>query len=331
MNPKKIVVPVLLLAVIGAGVWYWMGRASRPQEKGMVASGTVEATEAQLGFQATGRIESIAVREGDRVQAGQVLARLDPTETEARRQQANAQVATVRAQLAELEAGSRSEEIGQARAALEAARQREIDARRDLERTRMLFDGGAVSRESLDKAKVAVDVAAAQRTQVSEQLRLVQAGPSRERIDAARAQVAQAEAALQAADAVVGNLTLVAPFDGVVTVRHREPGEIVPAGSPVVTVMNPADRWVRIYIQENRVGAVKLGARANVSSDTYPGRTYPGEISYISSEAEFTPKSVQTTEERVRLVYQVKVRIVGDPRHDLKPGLPADVRLANEA
>lgn len=327
MSPKKIVPPVLVLTALGAGAWWYFHSRQQPADQGLGASGTVEATEAQLGFQVPGRIVALDAREGDRVRAGQVLARLDPDESEARRAQTAAQVEAARAQLAELLAGSRKEEIGQARAAFAAARDREADARRDLERNDMLFRGGAVSREVLDKSRTAVQVAAAQRAQAGEQLKLVEAGPARERIDAARAQLAQAEAALRASDAALSNLTLTAPFDGVVTVRHREPGEIVGAGAPVVTVMDPADRWVRIYIQEDRLGAVRVGAPAAIRSDTYPGKSYPGQVSFIASEAEFTPKSVQTTEERVRLVYEVKVRITGDPEHQLKPGLPADVSL----
>ncbi|HEY0970214.1 MAG TPA: HlyD family efflux transporter periplasmic adaptor subunit, partial [Gemmatimonadales bacterium] len=108
---------------------------------------------------------------------------------------------------------------------------------------------------------------------------------------------------------------------------HREAGEVVPAGSPVLTIMNPDDRWVRIYVPENRLAAVRLGMPATISSDTYPGESYPGEVTFIASEAEFTPKTVQTTEERVKFVFAVKVRITGDARGDLKPGMPADVRL----
>jgi HlyD family secretion protein len=119
-----------------------------------------------------------------------------------------------------------------------------------------------------------------------------------------------------------------APFDGVVTVRHRQMGEIVQAGSAVLSVMNRLDRWVRIYVSEARIGAVHLGQKAGITSDTFPDRSYPGEVAYISSEAEFTPKNVETREERVKLVYAVKVRITGDPGFELKPGMPADVRLA---
>ncbi|HEX3130066.1 MAG TPA: HlyD family efflux transporter periplasmic adaptor subunit [Thermoanaerobaculia bacterium] len=327
MSPKKIVIPIVLLAAAGAGVWYYTTSRKPKADGGLVAFGTVEATDAQLGFQAPGRVVSIAPREGDRVTAGQELARLERSELEARRAQAEAQVAAARANLSELEHGSRQELIAQARAAHTAAAERRSDAERDVARTRRLYEGGAVSREALDKAQTALDVARSQQTQAAEQLRLLQAGPSRETKDAARAQVAQAEAAVRGVDATLGNTVLAAPFDGVVTVRHREPGEIVPAGSPVVTVMDPRSRYVRIYIPENRVGAVRIGTRAAITADTYPGKTYPGEVSFIASEAEFTPKSVQTTEERVRLVYEVKVRVTGDPGFDLKPGLPADVKL----
>ena len=117
-------------------------------------------------------------------------------------------------------------------------------------------------------------------------------------------------------------------FDGVVTVRHREPGEIIPAGSPVLTVMNRDDRWVRIYVPETRIGAVRLGLPATITTDTDRRKAYHGVVSYISSEAEFTPKTVQTSEERVKLVYAVKVRVTDDPTYDLKPGMPADVRLS---
>lgn len=327
MSRAKIAIPVLLLAAAGAATAWFVTSRRGEADAGLVASGTVEATDAQLGFRVPGRVAALAAREGDRVTAGQELARLDSAELAARRAQAAAQVAAAEATLAEIERGARREEIAQARAGLAVAEERRADAERDLARTRRLFAGGAVAREALDKAQVALDVAKSQRTQAMEQLRLLEAGPRQERVAAARAQVAQAEAAVAAADAMLGDTVIAAPFDGVVTVRHREPGEVVPAGSPVLTVLDPGSRYVRIYIPENRVGAVRLGTRAAISADTYPDRAYPGEVSFIAAEAEFTPKSVQTAEERVRLVYEVKVRVTGDPGLDLKPGLPADVRL----
>lgn len=326
MKRMLVLLFVLAAAAAGAGYWFWY-RPAPEAANVLVASGTVEATEAQLGFTAAGRIEAIHVREGDRIQAATELARLDRTELEARRAQAIAQVSAGRAQLAELERGSRPEEVAQGRAAVAARRETLLDAERDLDRTRRLFEGGAVPRESLDKAAMSVEIARSQKTQTEEQLSLLEQGPRRERIDAQRAQVAQAQAAVQAIDAALANTIIVAPFDATVTVRHREPGEIVSPGATLLTLMNADDRWVRIYVPENRIGAVRMGMRASITSDTYPAKTYPGEVVFIASQAEFTPKSVQTTEERVKLVYAVKIRILEDADQELKSGMPADVRL----
>ena len=314
--------------VVGLVAVAWLVLRGGGGEDGWLdASGTVEATEAQLGFQAPGRISKIAVREGDRVEPGAELAWLDPEEPRARREQAAANLASAEAVLAELEEGARPEEVAQARAARNAAAEKRADAERDLGRATRLHGAGAISDQELDKARLAAEVAQSQHEQAAEQLQLVRSGPRKERIEAQRAQVRQAAAALRAADAALENAVVRAPFGGLVTVRHREPGAVVPPGSPVLTVMDPGDRWVRIYVAEDRIGAVKLGAPVSITADTYPGREYPGEVMHIASEAEFTPKNVQTQEERVKLVYAVKVRVTGDPSLDLKPGMPADVRV----
>lgn len=265
-----VVIALVLIAIAAyAGIRYFRGG----EENALFASGTVEATEAQLGFQAPGRIDEVAVHEGDAVKQGQILARLDTRETEAR--------------------------LAQARAQVQAAQVRLGQAGRDLKRSRALLGGGAIGQEAYDKALVAQQVATSDDQQ-------------------ARAQVA-------ALEAVLSNMQVRASFDGIVTVRHHEPGEIVSAGAPILTVMNPNDRWVRIYIAENRLGELQLGEKVKIATDTYPKKRYGGEVIYISSQAEFTPKNVQTTEERVKLVYAVKVRITDDPNFELKPGLPADV------
>jgi membrane fusion protein YbhG len=326
VRKRLILIVAIGATAIGAGLWFTLGR-ERAAVNTLVASGTVEATDAQLGFQTPGRIEAVVPHEGDLVRAGGELGHLDRAEMQARRQEAAAQAKAARALLQELERGYRSEEVAQGRAALTAATERLNDAKRDLDRTQRLHDGGAVSQEALDKARVAYDVAKSQYDQAQEQMKILETGPRKEKIEAQRAQLAQAEAAVQSIDATLANMVLRAPFDGVVTVRHREPGETVQAASPILTVMNRNDRWVRIYIPENRIGSVRIGQSAAVTTDTHPKKKYPGKVIFIASEAEFTPKTVQTAEERVKLVYAVKVQITDDPTYDLKPGMPADVRL----
>jgi HlyD family secretion protein len=324
MNRKRLMLIGAAVVVVAAGFTVLRGRGG---DGSLDASGTVEATDAQLGFQAAGRIDTIMVREGDRVKAGQELARLDQAELKARRQQAAAQLGAAQATLTELERGSRSEEVAQGRDQLAAANQRLTDAQRDLDRTKRLFDGGAVSREALDKAQLAFDVAQSQHDQAAQALRLLETGPRVERIEAQRAAVAAARATVGQIDAMLANAVIRAPFDGVVTVKDREIGETVSPGAPVLTVTNLNDRWVRIYIPETRIGAVHVGEDAQITADTYKGKIYRGTVSFIASEAEFTPKNVQTRDERVKLVYAVKVRITTDTTYDLKPGIPADVQL----
>ena len=291
------------------------------------ASGTVEATEADLGFQVAGRIEWLGFREGDSVTAGVQAARLDQTELQAQLRSAQASLQAARSKLQELERGFRPQEIAQARAALRGAREQLEDARRDRERARRLHGGGAISQEALDKAETAAEVAESAFDQARERVHLLEEGPRQEQVEAQRARVASAEASVARMEATLDNATVTIPFPGIITVRHREPGETVSPGLPVFTLMDPEDRWVRIYVREDRIGAISLGQEASISSDTYPDRSYEGEVTFIANEAEFTPRNVQTTEERVKLVYAVKVRITGDPDHDLKPGIPADVVL----
>jgi HlyD family secretion protein len=329
MTRERIIALVVVLLVAATATYLLAFRNASAAEPPV--SGTVEATDADLGFQVPGRIATVVPHEGDRVKAGDTLALLDRTELAARQAQARAALSAARAGLAEMERGARSEERAQAREADSTAAARLADAQRDFERTQKLFQGGAVPREAFDKASLAVDVARSAKAQADEQLKLVQAGPRAERIDAQRAAVQQAEAAVHQADAAMDNGVIRAPFDGVVTVRDREPGETVGAGAPVVTVMNLSDRWVRIYVREDRIGTVRLGEPAAITTDSYAGKSYPGAVSFIASQAEFTPRNVQTAEERVKLVYAVKVRIAGDSAYDLKPGMPADVKLGGGA
>jgi len=316
------VLGLTLLVAVGC---YLLG-CHRPTTN-LAVSGTVEATQAELGFPVGGRIVEILVREGDSVRAGQPLARLDTVESAARLSQLRAQAEAARALLLELTNGTRPEELEQARAGLTAADRAMADAESDLARAKTLAATNVVSRQSLDKAQVAYDLAYTRQAQARAQLQLLESGPRKERIAAQRAQVAMAEAQVRSMEAALANFTLRPAFDGLVSARQHEPGETVGPGAPVLTVLDPSDRWVRIYVPEPRIGAVHLGAEAGIRSDTYPDQRYAGRVSYIAQEAEFTPRNVQTAEERVKLVYAVKVRITGDPTFVLKPGMPVDVEL----
>ncbi len=323
---KPLVVGLLAVAVLILLVLWVVRRAA--EDGAITASGSIEATEADLGFGIPGRIAEVRVQEGDSVTNGRELAVLDLEEAQARSDQAVARADAAEAFLAELERGSRPEEIVQAGAALEAAVQAQVAAEQDLRRTRVLYEAGGASGEALDRTETRLASAAAERTRAAEQLELARQGPRIERIAAQRANVAQARAAVEEAASVLRDGSIRAPFPGVVTIRHREPGETVAAGAPVVSVLDRSDRWVRIYVPEDEIGRVRIGQPAAITADTYPDRTYEGRVVFIASDAEFTPSNVQTREERVRLVYEVKVRITGDPGYELKVGTPADVRLA---
>jgi HlyD family secretion protein len=326
MNKRlRIVIPAV---VVVTAVVVWLLVRNGAGEAGVIqASGTVEATEADLGFQLAGRVAEVVPQEGDVVSGGQELARLDLADQEAARSAAQAQVDAAEARLSELKRGARPEELAQSEAVARAAAERSDDALRDAERTRRLFEGGAVSRQALDKVETALQVAEAARDQADEALAMVRRGPRAETIRAQEAVVDQAKANLARAEAMLANGVIAAPFPGRITVRHREPGETVAPGAPVLTLLDPEDRWVRIYVREDQIGAVQVGMAATIFSDTYPDKTYPGEVAFIGSEAEFTPRNVQTTEERIKLVYPVKVRITDDPGFELKPGIPVDVTL----
>jgi HlyD family secretion protein len=324
---KKLVIVVLVLAASGGVITYRaLARARDPNT--ILVSGTVEATEAELGFQVSGRIEQVRAHEGDEVKPGDELASLERSELLADRGVATAQIASAQALLSEYVAGSRQEEIARAKAALAVAEDRQKSARQDLERLRGLAQQSVISRQAFDHQQTEADVAAGEVAKATEDLSLLQAGTRTERIAGQRAALAQATATLGRIDAQLGQTVIKAPFAGTVTIRHREPGEAIAPGGAVLTLQNLENRWVRIYVPGDEVGRLALGECASIGSDGFADRRYTGKVSYISRVAEFTPRNVQSTKDRVRLVYEVRVRIVGDDAIDLKPGLPGDVSFS---
>ena len=324
---KKKLIPVAVAVLLLVVLLFVVNRL-RHREEGdnLKLSGNVEVTEMNLGFKTAGRIEQRLVDEGQRVKKNDKLAVLDSREIESQVAQAEAQLRESATRLAELVAGSRPQEVEQATAQAAQAEAELQKAKIDYERAKRLYGEEAISTDRMEAAKKAYDVAVSQHRRSIEGLSLVREGPRKEEIRAAEMRVQQVKAALQAAQVRLEDTVLYAPVDGVILKKYSEPGETVAAGMPVLKLGDIANPWIKVYVKEDRIGQVKLGQRAEVTTDSYPRKTYEGSVIYISSEAEFTPKNVQTQEERVKLVFGVKVKVT-NVNDELKPGMPADVRI----
>lgn len=326
MKRWRLLVPAGVLAVAGGLAWVWNLNAQGPRDDVLMASGTVEATEVVISFRMPGILRERPVDEGDAVRQGDLLAALDQREAAARLRQAEAAVTYSRARLQELEAGYRPQEIAEAQAQVIQAQAHLGNLRDEARRAEALYQDRAISRRQRDRDVTAARVAEGQYQAARERLALLREGYRHESIAAARAQLEEAQAAAAVAQSVLDDMTIVSPMAGVVTRTHAEVGETVAAGRAVLTVNDLARPWVRVYIPESSIGKVRLGTQAEVRVDSFPGRAFLGRVTYVAAQAEFTPKNVQTQEERVKLVFGVDVR-VDNPDGALKPGMPADVYL----
>jgi HlyD family secretion protein len=323
---KKLLLATVLLLVFATIVMIFIRFRNRDQGGTLRVSGNIEVTTVELSFKIPGRVRERLVDEGEMVKTGQVIARLDPEdllhETEGRR----AEVQAARAALTELETGYRREEIAQADAAL---RRISADAERlrvDFARQLQLYKKEVISARDFDASRAAYEASQASVREARERLNLLRSGPRKETIDQARARLSGAEASLALSETRLGYAELRSSASGLVLSKNIEPGEQVTAGTPVVTVGMMDEVWMRAYISETDLGRVRVGQKATVTTDSWPGRKYQGRISFISPEAEFTPKSVQTAKERVKLVYRIKIT-VPNPNGELKPGMPADTEI----
>lgn len=301
-------------------------RRSSTTDTALRLSGNIEATDAQLGFKIPGRVAERLVSEGQRVAAGQLVARLDDVEQREQADLRRAELAAAEASLADLVAGSRPQEIATARAALRSAEADRDRARLEFTRQQELRRRDVTAARDLESAEANHAVAAARAEQAAEALKLAEEGPRKDAVAAARARVEVARAALALAETQLANTRLLAPFAGVVLSHNIEAGEFVSAGTPVITAADLAHVWVRAYVNQTDLGRLRHGQPAEVRTDTFPDKTYNGTVGFISSEAEFTPKTVQTEKERVKLVFRVKIDLE-NPADELKPGMPADVTL----
>ena len=304
-----------------------LGACSGDQADGVItASGTIETIEVNVASKVSGQVESLAVEEGSRVEPGATLAAIDHATLDIQLRQAQAGVRLAEAQLALLVKGARAEDIKQAEAALAQAEAAFKPAEDDARRMRELVRTGSVTPKQAEDAEARLAVATAQRAAAAEALAKVRRLARPEEIRAAEARLAQAQAAADLLAKTIADCTVTAPIAGVVTHKAVERGELVAPGSTVVTLSELDDVHVMIYLTEKEMGRVRLGDSADVTIDAFPGRAFPGRITYISPEAEFTPKNVQTKEDRVKLVFGVKVEIENKDGL-LKPGLPADAAI----
>ncbi len=385
---KKIIIPILLIAAASGGYW-WSERRGRNSDDRLLVSGNIELTQVDISFKVPGKLIELNVDEGAFVKKGTVIARIDREQVERQRNRDEAGVTgaesqyqqmqtsiqwqrqtlesdislrraeqrAAQAQLDQLLAGARPQEIQQARAAVADAKAQHDQAQADWGRAQELFKRDDISKQQYDQFRTRLDSTAAAQRQAEERLALVLEGARKEDIEAARAQVARAEAAVRASEAnrlelkrreedlvarradiararaqvaitdtQLRDTVVASPIDGVVLVKSAEIGEVLAAGTTVVSIGDIEHPWLRAYINERDLGRVKLGQPAKLTSDSFPGKTYPGRISFIASEAEFTPKQIQTREERVKLVYRIKID-VDNPAHELKSNMPVDAEI----
>lgn len=324
---KRVVIILVVLAALGGGgAWYFYGREVS-QNPDLLMYGNVDIRQVDLAFRVTGRLAEMRFEEGDAVTAGDLVAVLDVVPFGESVAYAEANVAVRAAELANLEAGARPQEIAQAQATV-AERQAALDnAMRILERQQMLVQQGNVSQSVYDDALTAMDEAEARLASAQEALALTIEGARVEDIAAARANLQAAQVQVDQARTDLGDTNLFAPSDGTILTRMHEPGAIVASGQTVYTVSLDRPVWVRAYIDEPDLGLIHPGQSVEVITDTNPGRPYQGQVGFISPTAEFTPRSVETTALRTSLVYRLRV-VVANPDNGLRQGMPVTVRVA---
>ncbi len=322
----RLILPATVLFAAVAVIWrYESVPAFEPAE--LTLQGNIDVRQVNLSFKVAGRIDSLAVDEGDAVKAGQVVASLERRYFEDDLRLARAQRDAAAATLRRLVNGSRPEEIVEARA-LVAERKATLErAKEDLERAERSSSAGVGSKQDLALARATRDEAQARLKSSEQALRLAELGPREEDVSQARAQLQAEEARVIVAERNLADSQLLGPNNGIILTRAREKGAIVQAGETVFTLTLASPVWVRTYVNELDLGFVQPGMPATVITDSAPDRPYQGHIGFISPTAEFTPKTVETRELRTDLVYRLRV-IVDNPDGGLRQGMPVTVRLA---
>lgn len=333
---KRIILAVFLTLLVGTGLFVYLGQRENRRAE-LSYSGTIEATQSNLSFQTSGRVGSVRVREGERVEKGRLLATLDPEEFVSREAQARAGLERAMQSrdqieiLLDLYRRTLPEDVARAEANVRAQQVAAAEAEKNRRRYDQLFQRGVVAEKERDALRLNDETARARLEEAEAALK--QARGNLKKIEATRKDLAGAEALIAASRAALeqtriqqGYAELRAPFAGIVTSRNVEPGEGVSPGREVLTLADLTEVDLKIFVNETEIGRVRPGQKVEVRVDTFPKRVFHGAVAFVSPEGEFTPKIIQTKKERVKLVYLVKVK-VPNPDIVLKPGMPADAWL----
>ena len=328
----RILIPVLLVVVLGAGLYWWWTNQQVTATDTLGGSGTIEADDVVIAPEMSGRIAALPFDEGQDVQPGDTLVELDDALLKAQLAQAAAGVQFAKANLALLTAGPREEEVTQAEAAVAQARAVHDGATKANAAALLAQSAGnpaagqASLQASVDSTKTQVAVSRAQLDQAEARLAGVRAGARPEQVQAAEAQLAQAEAAHAQVEVQMNKSVIRAPIGGVVLSRAVNPGEFAAVGSPLLAIGALDTVTLTIYVAETEIGRITPGQRVNVTVDSFSGRTFDGTISSIAQNAQFTPRNVQTKDERATTVFAVRIGLP-NADHALKPGVPADAEI----
>ncbi len=326
MSAKTLRILLVATALAVAGGAYWLWNVRRQAEEPLTLQGNVEVRQVNLAFKVAGRIKDLLVDEGDNVLKGQRLASLDKVYFEDSLRQLRAQQEQAVANLAKLEAGNRPQEIAQA-AALVAEREATLaNMKVTVDRAQQLLKTAAGTQKTYDDAIMAARQAEAQLDSARDALRLMKLGFRQEDIDIARGQCAERDATIRIAERQLTDADLIAPSSGVVLSRVREVGSIVNAAETVFVVSLTTPVWVRSYVSEPDLGRIRPGMNVDLRTDTPGVRTLKGKIGFISTTAEFTPKTVETRELRTALVYRIRI-VADDPDGLLRQGMPLTIAV----
>ena len=322
---RKLIIPLVLIALCGIAFYAWRAHVGHEQQR-LLLYGNVDIREVNLGFRVSGKLEELLKDEGDVAKSGELIARLDAEPYRREVDEATAQVESARTRSAMLQAGYRQEEIEKARANVAEAEATLTNVDRTFARKRELLVQKVSSQQEVDDARAARDQAQARLNAARSALALQEAGFRPEEIAQARAEVSRTEATLASAKLRLSDTELKAPSDGVVMIRAYEKGAILPTGATLFTISLTDPVWVRAYVAGGRLGKVHPGMKVTVTTDSHPDQPYDGQIGYISPQAEFTPKSVETPELRTSLVYRLRI-VITNARGDLRQGMPVTVHL----